>query len=117
MSGLDGFKIKPELKDEWTKCAGENCHDGYSFGVVIATIAAFGALDQGQTCAEAERAATSIEGEGITGFMAGCMAQWVSKFHERGDEFRKYWNDKFGVSEEESNGGVVNPALLEIKTD
>ena len=26
---------------------------------------------------------------GITGFMAGCVAQMVTECHERGDEFRK----------------------------
>ncbi len=48
---------------------------------------------------------------GITGFMAGCVAQMVSECHERGDEFRKSHN-----GEEYQGEGVVNHALLTIQT-
>ena len=46
---------------------------------------------------------------GITGFMAGCVAQMVTTCHERGDEFRKSHN-----GEEYSGPGVVNHAILTI---
>ena len=48
---------------------------------------------------------------GITGFMAGCVAQMVTECHERGDEFRKSHN-----GEEYTGEGVVNHALLTIET-
>ncbi len=48
---------------------------------------------------------------GITGFMAGCVAQMVTECHERGDEFRKSHN-----GEEYKGEGVVNHALLTIET-
>lgn len=57
-----------------------------------------------------------VDAGGITGFMAGCVAQLVSHFHERGDEFRIAWNEKHGVKEDKANGGVVNPAIITIKT-
>lgn len=108
------FKIKPELKEEWMKCAGNNCCDGYSFGVVLATIKVFEALDAGKTPKEADE---SMHGLGISGFMAGCVAGWVSKFHERGEEFRQYWNKEWGVTDEQAGPtGVVNPAVLVSKS-
>lgn len=55
----------------------------------------------------------NISAGGITGFMAGCVAQMVSKCHSRGEEFRKAWNKGYGVKEDK--GGVVNPAILTIK--
>ena len=48
---------------------------------------------------------------GITGFMAGCVAQMVVDCHERGDEFRRSHND-----EEYQGKGVQNHALLTIET-
>ena len=49
---------------------------------------------------------------GITGFMAGCVAQMVSQCHSRGDEFRRRWNKDNGIEDERD--GVVNPAIIEI---
>jgi len=48
----------------------------------------------------------NINAGGITGFMAGCVAQMVAKFHNRGEEFRIIWNG------ETKTDGVVNPALF-----
>lgn len=58
------------------------------------------------------------EGGGITGFMAGAVAQMVSECHERGDEFRRAWNAdvQIGTEGDEANesGGVLNPAVMVI---
>lgn len=52
---------------------------------------------------------------GITGFMAGSVAQIVSECHSRGEEFRKAWNGDVGkVTGQEDSEGVLNPALVEI---
>jgi len=52
---------------------------------------------------------------GITGFMAGCVAQMVSHCHSRGEEFRKKWNGDVGkATGQEKSEGVLNPALLTI---
>lgn len=56
----------------------------------------------------------NVKAGGITGFMAGCVAQMVSKCHSRGEEFRRKWNGDHGVDESEAKGGVVNPAILTI---
>lgn len=55
-----------------------------------------------------------IDAGGITGFMAGCVAEMVSKCHSRGDEFRLAWNKDHGIDEGEAKGGVINPALVTI---
>ena len=65
------------------------------------------------------KADNDIKAGGITGFMAGCIAQIVSKCHSRGDEFRRSWNAPHCSSPEELNkiddkGGVINPAILTI---
>ena len=64
------------------------------------------------------RADCDIEAGGITGFMAGCVAQMVSQCHSRGEEFRKAWNlhTQIGKEGEEANktGGVLNPAVMNI---
>ncbi len=54
----------------------------------------------------------NIGAAGITGFMAGAIANMVSHLHSRGGEFRVMWNKYFGVDDGE---GVVNPAILMIQ--
>ncbi len=51
---------------------------------------------------------------GITGFMAGCVAQMVWKCHSRGEEFRMAWNKAHGVTEEKAKDRTVNPACMTI---
>lgn len=62
--------------------------------------------------------ADDTTGEGITGFMAGCVVQMISGCHARGDEFRRKWNLKLQLGNEgekaNESGGVLNPALLNI---
>ena len=52
---------------------------------------------------------------GITGFMVGCVASMVSQVHSRGEEFKKKWNESYGVKDERK--GVVNPAIITIKEE
>ncbi len=69
-------------------------------------------LDTHKLICDADKA---IKAGGITGFMAGCVAEMVSVCHSRGDEFRKAWNADYGVSDDPSKKkGVVNPALMTI---
>jgi hypothetical protein len=69
---MNDFKIKPELKEKWMDVVGKNCCDGYSFGVVVATVKVFEALDAGKA---AEESMGAMHGLGITGYMAGCVAE------------------------------------------
>jgi hypothetical protein len=55
------------------------------------------------------KADDDIKAGGITGFMAGCVAQMVSWCHSRGDEFRKSHNGDVETD------GVVNRAILTVK--
>lgn len=59
------------------------------------------------------KADDDIKAGGITGFMAGAVAQMVSRCHSRGTEFRTVWNKEYGVEHET---GVVNPAIVMIDT-
>ncbi len=57
----------------------------------------------------------NIEAGGITGFMAGCVAQMVSHYHSRGEEFRKAWNGEVGRHTGQADSdGVLNPAIIHI---
>ena len=49
---------------------------------------------------------------GITGFMAGCVAQMVSHCHSRGEEFKKKWNEQY---DDKPREGVINPAIVTLK--
>ena len=58
------------------------------------------------------KADEDINAGGITGFMAGAVAQMVTKCHERGEEFRRSHN-----GERYKGKGVINHALITITTD
>lgn len=84
--------------------------DGYGFAV-MEVVSKLGAnLDKGMSPEDAE--ADAIKDSGITGFMAGAMAGMIAQLHPRGEEFNKWWNNKFGVKDSK---GTVNPAILTIK--
>lgn len=104
--------IKPELKDEWKEFVSNNTKDFYSAGVVEASLRVMKTLSEGKSPKKAEAA---VYGMGITGFQMGCVAQAVTHFHPRGEEFRKYWNRQYLSKEEAKKAkGVVNPAILTI---
>lgn len=56
------------------------------------------------------KADDDIDAGGITGFMAGCVAEMVTECHERGNEFRKSHN-----GDEYEGEGVINHAILTIQ--
>ena len=55
------------------------------------------------------KANNDVAGGGLTGFMAGCVAEMVFHCHSRGDEFRKSHNGDTVVD------GVINHALLTVE--
>jgi hypothetical protein len=105
---------------EWEKCVEKN-DDPY--GKCCVDIAReimkfmddpkFDISDPHKVICDAEE---SIGEDGITGFQAGAIAQMVSHFHERGDEFRMAFNKEHGVDEKTAKGGIVNPAVMTIET-
>lgn len=107
---MTDFKIKPELIENYKQYMGLNCCDPYSFVVVRGVVAVMSALDAGSSPEEAERA---LHGLGLTGYMAGAAATAVVGFHQRGEEFRLFWNSKWGVTDV-PEGAIVNPAIINI---
>ncbi len=99
--------VKTEDAEEWMQCVDKNTNDAYSCCVVETTLLCLKKLQEGATCEEVEK----IYGEmGLTGYMAGAVSSMIVHFSTRGNEFKQYWNKKFGITEEEK--GVVNPAVL-----
>ena len=69
-------------------------------------------FDPDQIIIEGEKLAGE---EGITGFMAGCIAQMIKECHSRGEEFKKKWNAHWGITEKGKNyKEAINPALMTI---
>lgn len=108
------MKIKKGLEEEYKKYVQINSEDSYSKAVVIAGEAVGKALDENKTPEEAEK---EMKGHGLTGYMAGAVAAAITHFHERGEEFRKFWNKSYDVKEEDDKGGVVNPAIITVDRD
>lgn len=105
--------VKPELEGEWQEYARNNTQDGYSAAVVDVSNKVAKALSEGKSPKEA---AKTMYDTGITGFQAGCVAQAISHFHPRGDEFRKYWNKQYLSNEQaKTASGVVNPAIWTLR--
>jgi hypothetical protein len=108
-------------KKEWNKCVKIN-KDPYGKCCVDVARKVMSILDKEKGDFDCHkiicRADDEIKAGGITGFMAGCVAQMVSKFSSRGEEFRKKWNkdNQIGTEGDEANksGGCLNPALLTI---
>lgn len=101
--------IKSELVDEWDKYVSANTKDFYSSGVVDASLRVMKALSEGKSPKKAEKTVYDL---GITGFQMGCVAQEVSYFHPRGEEFREYWNGQYlPKNKVKKTKGVVNPAI------
>lgn len=109
-------------EDGWKKCV-ENNQDGYGAQIVAVVRHLMDMLDDEsfelKTCHEAITLADDkTEDPGITGFMAGCVANIVSQVHSRGEEWRKKWNTENQIRNEgekaNKDGGVLNPALLTI---
>ena len=115
------MKVKIELVEEYKKYLHNNIDSlfeqesglkmpsSYALAVILATELVGEALDEGMTPEEADK---QMQGLNLTGFMAGAAAQTVAHFNPRGDQFKKYWNEQFGVKDAK---GVVNPAIVHIE--
>ena len=106
------MKIKKGLEEKYKKYVAINSKDDYSKAVVDAGEVVGKALDEGKTLQEAHDV---MHGHDLTGFMAGCVAQAIARYHPRGEEFRVWWNAKNGIKDTKKKG-VVNPAIMTLKT-
>ena len=109
-----------EKKDDWKKWV-DNNEDPYGAACVKVAQRVMEILDDVEKFDTHKiicRADEETKAGGITGFMAGCVAQMVSHCHSRGEEFRRKWNtdNQIGHEGEKANDGdgVLNPALLVI---
>lgn len=112
--------IDNEKWESWVK----NNNDSYGKCCVDVSREVMRILDNGKDFDTHKiicEADANIKAGGITGFMAGCVAQMVSKCHNRGEEFRIKWNKDNGISDEgekaNKSGGVINPALLTVSSN
>ena len=101
-------------QEAWDRYVESNKNDPYGKACVDVAREVMIVLDEGKEfdchtliCDADEKSSAG----GITGFMAGCVAQMVTRCHSRGEEFQKKWNKDYGV---EDSTGVVNPAILTI---
>jgi len=110
---------------DWDKWVGAN-QDPYGKCCVDVARHAMNILDERGEVGDPDQLITDAENrlpeheQGITGFMAGAVAAMISGCHSMGDEFRRAWNLKTQIHDEgeraNENGGVLNPALLNIST-
>lgn len=116
---------------DWNECVEKN-KDAYGKACVDVARKAMEILDNEpgdfDTHSLICRADEESGAGGITGFMAGCVAQMISRCHSRGDEFRQKWNNDNGIiktpegkkdigaKKANESGGVINPAILTIET-
>lgn len=114
------MKIKDGLEEKYKKYLYKNIDslfekDGtpnsYVLAVLLVTELVGEELDEGKSPEEAEKA---MHGYHISGFMAGAVAGTIVRYHPRGEEFKTWWNERFGVKDAE---GTVNPALVTISRD
>jgi len=117
MRDNEKMTVKEGFEKEYETYVGKN-QDGYGNACIVAGALIGKGLDDGLSPELAEKEMFKKDNElgGLTGFMMGCVASALARFHPRGDEYRKYFNGVFGVSEKQAKGGVVNPAILTIKT-
>ena len=105
--------IKPETIEDWLKFVDKNTNDSYSIYVVKATISMMKKFEDNIPFKEAENLVYGKE-FGLSGFLAGSTANALSYFAKQGDEYRKYWNKKYGENNEKEKA-VINPAILKIE--
>lgn len=117
--------IREDQQENWDAYVEVNSHDAYSKCCVDVSIKVAELIDQLHDDVEvnANKLIAQADQElntGITGFMAGCVANAISNAHTRGEEFRISWNKEWGGSQaEKANskpGAVINPVVFSIGT-
>ena len=107
-------------KKGWEECV-KNNQDGYGKSAVEVAREAMRLLDDGNhEKFDADDIITEADRNldmGITGFQSGWIANVIVHAHSKGEEFKKSWNKRYALNKDDENReGVINPALLTIKT-
>lgn len=105
--------VKPETTEDWLKFVDNNSNDGYSVFIVKATISMMKKFEEGISFKDAEQQVYNEE-LGLSGFMAGATANALSHFAKNGEEYRKYWNKRYGIENPEEQD-VINPAVFSVR--
>ena len=96
--------------EEWRNRQLENSDD-YVVNILKAAEAGDRALMEGKSPADAEDAMVDAVDD-MTGNMMGWAAWVISKWSEKGEEFRRYWNERWGQADAE---GVIDPATIVVE--
>jgi hypothetical protein len=120
---LPTFEIKEGKIDEFNKIVEMNSDDAYSYAT-IKYACTWGNLMEKLMSEENtlediwEKASHDADTEGITGFMYGFATKILCEFWKHGEELRCLHNRNVQIGDEgekaNKNGGVLNPALLNI---
>lgn len=99
-------------QEKWNEWVNKN-EDSYGKACVDTARRVMEILDKEQEFDTHEiicRADKEVGAKGLTGFMAGAVAQMVVECHSRGEEFQQKWNTTFGYK----GTGIVNPAIVTV---
>lgn len=116
VAGIELLIIE-DKKDQYASYVETNSKDGYS-KAVIDYADGWGKMMQkmmgdNKTVSQVADDAQELLGYlGITGFQYGCAVKVLTNFWVHGEELRKWHNKSYGHEGE----GVVNPAVLTVKT-
>lgn len=102
------MQIKKGLEGQYQEYVDKN-NDPYGGQCVKSGEKVGALLDAGKTGAEAIK---GLDGDGLTGYMAGAAIAGVVFFNPRGEELKKAWNIYCGGTGEEK--GAINPAIVTI---
>lgn len=102
---MSGEPINLKDKTFWERQVQTNT-DPYGKAVVDAARQVMLSLDAQD---DFEVAYKKMYGFGLSGFQAGCVASIIFKCHDRGDDFKTFWNQSWGV---EMQDGAINPAIF-----
>ena len=114
--------MKLKDKDGWEDCVKIN-DDPYGKAAVDVARRVMEAIDDCLPIKNCNALISEADNDpvngGITGFQAGCVAQMVYLYHERGEEFRRAWNIETQIRDEgemanKKDGATLNPALMII---
>lgn len=110
-------------QDAWNEWVTKNT-DPYGRGVIVFAERWADLMEQKMAAGAAlgdiaEQTSHEADTEGITGFMYGCAVQALAESWEHGEQLRRWHNrgTQIGTEGEQANaeGGVLNPALLNIR--
>ena len=110
----EGLKyIEPETTADWLIFVNKNSENDLSISAVKATISMMEKVENGMSFVEAEKLVYDEE-YCMSGYFSAFVASAVSHFAKFKEEYKNYWNSRFGVTDTQEKG-IVNPAIITLK--